>query len=106
MGESKVVKEIDGLEYSVTKGSVGICLKYKYDVEHKIIFNGQVYCYQLLYVNQGALKVKEYSIEGLESLLTPYFVGEDIKQILLRMQDLWFKRNMIANFEGEAAWIV
>ena len=106
MGESKVVKEIDGIEYSVTKGSVGICLKSKYDLEHKIVFNGQGYYYQLLYVNQGELKVQKYSIESLESLLSPHFVGEDIKQILLRMQDLWFKRNMIANFEGEAAWIV
>ena len=55
---------------------------------------------------KGALKVQKYSIESLESLLSPHFVGEDIKQILLRMQDLWFKRNMIANFEGDAAWIV
>ena len=106
MGEPKVVKEIDGIEYSVTKKSVGICLKSKYDCEHKIIFNGQVYYYQLLYVNQGALKVQKYSIENLESLISPHFLGEDIKQILLRMQDLWFKRNMIANFDEDAAWIV
>ena len=97
---AKVVREIDGIEYSVTKKSVGICLRSKHNLEHKIVFNGQAYYYQ------GALRVELCSIEKLESLLTPYFMGEDIKQILDRMQDLWFKRNMISNFEGESAWIV